>query len=91
MTTDRLSNASTALAEPVAGARWGTGLTLRGSTVATAGRRPRAMSPGRVCQHSDCATVLSRYNLDDSCTIHKPIRFPRVRGAALEAPGTDLS
>lgn len=45
-----------------------------------AGRRPKVNERFRRCQAEGCATVLSRYNLGDTCRIHTAIRFPRVRG-----------
>ena len=51
----------------------------RGTTV-VAGRQPRTNDRFRRCQVDECGTVLSRYNLAETCRIHTPIRFPRVRG-----------
>lgn len=44
------------------------------------GRRPKTVERRRTCMHPDCETVLSRYNLKDTCRIHTEIRFPSVRG-----------
>lgn len=33
---------------------------------------------GRVCSHESCGTVLSRYNSDDFCALHKPPEQPGV-------------
>lgn len=44
------------------------------------GRRPRTNDRTRKCHESECDTVLSRYNLGDACSVHAPLRFPRVRG-----------
>lgn len=46
----------------------------------TSGRRPKIIESRRVCQAGDCETVLSKYNLSDTCRVHTGIRFPRVRG-----------
>lgn len=46
------------------------------------GGRPAITEKHRLCAWSECDTVLSRYNLSDHCYTHRPIRFPRVRGAA---------
>lgn len=53
--------------------------TLRGSMPA-AGRRPKRIEARRRCDHPECDTVLSQYNLGDVCRIHTAISFPRVRG-----------
>jgi hypothetical protein len=45
-----------------------------------AGRRPKSDEHFRRCPVEGCGTVLSRYNLGDTCRVHAPIRFPRVRG-----------
>src|SRR5690606_1988840 len=44
------------------------------------GRAPKTTDHRRVCAHPTCTTVLSRYNLSESCRIHEPPRFPLVRG-----------
>ncbi len=52
---------------------------LRGS-LPTSGRRPKTADTRRRCNSDGCDTVLSQYNLNDTCRVHSPIRFPRVRG-----------
>lgn len=54
--------------------------TISSSRVATSGKRPRAVDTRRVCTDRSCDTVLSRYNTHDYCHLHRPVRFPRVRG-----------
>jgi hypothetical protein len=51
-----------------------------GHKVSPAGRRLQIADPGRVCSEPSCATVLSRYNTAQTCHIHRPVRFPRIRG-----------
>lgn len=53
--------------------------SLRGSLPGS-GRRPKVVDERRECAHEECHTVLSRYNLRDTCRAHTQIRFPRVRG-----------
>lgn len=54
---------------------------LRGMKLSgRAARRPSVIEGRRVCQESSCKTVLSRYNTSDACQLHRPARFPRVRG-----------
>ena len=53
---------------------------LTGSRPTQSGRRPKTKPSGRVCREPECATVLSKYNLRDTCHTHTPVRFPRVRG-----------
>lgn len=44
------------------------------------GRRPKSVDSHRECSEQGCTTILSRYNLRDTCRLHTPIRFPRIRG-----------
>jgi hypothetical protein len=44
------------------------------------GRRPKTVEKRRVCAASDCETILSRYNLRETCRVHTELRFPSVRG-----------
>jgi hypothetical protein len=53
---------------------------LTGSKPMQSGRRPKTKSAGRVCLEERCSTVLSRYNVRETCFQHTPVRFPRVRG-----------
>lgn len=53
---------------------------LRAKSVPRSGRKPRIVEGRRLCRNPECDTVLSRYNTDDMCSVHAPIRFPRVRG-----------
>lgn len=53
---------------------------LRVLRTVQSGRRPKTKAAGRVCQETDCSTVLSRYNLKETCHRHSPLKFPRVRG-----------
>jgi hypothetical protein len=60
-------------------------LTLRATRLGTNRRRPRTIEEHRVCTNPECDTVLSRYNSSDTCHSHRPVRFPRVRGAVVES------
>jgi hypothetical protein len=53
--------------------------TLRGS-IPSRGRRPKRDDTRRRCSMEHCDTVLSRYNLAETCRAHTPINFPRIRG-----------
>lgn len=53
--------------------------TLRGS-IPSRGRRPKRVETRRRCSMEYCDTVLSRYNLAETCRAHTPINFPRIRG-----------
>jgi hypothetical protein len=53
---------------------------MTGSKPTQSGRRPKTKSAGRVCLEDRCTTVLSKYNVSDTCFHHTPVRFPRVRG-----------
>ncbi len=37
----------------------------------------------RVCAEPRCATMLSRYNEFDFCSLHQPMVVPRMRGKVL--------
>ncbi len=43
-------------------------------------RRPKTYATGRVCSTKACKTVLSQYNRADFCHMHKPVKYPRLRG-----------
>jgi hypothetical protein len=43
-------------------------------------RRPKTYDEGRVCGSKKCETVLSRYNRAEHCHMHKPVKYPRLRG-----------
>ncbi|HEX2154705.1 MAG TPA: hypothetical protein VHL52_12105 [Acidimicrobiia bacterium] len=60
-------------------------LTLRATRLGSSRRRPRTTDGHRVCSSPECDTVLSRYNSSDTCHSHRPITFPRVRGAVAES------
>ena len=47
-------------------------------------RRPKTYQEGRVCAAPGCTTVLSRYNRDEYCHRHQPVRYPRLRGVLTE-------
>lgn len=57
--------------------------TLRASRLGSSRRRPSTVDGHRVCAEPTCETVLSRYNQSDMCHLHRPVRFPRVRGAVV--------
>ena len=44
------------------------------------GRRPKANDELRICAEPTCTTKLNRYNPSDRCNVHRPTRFPAVRG-----------
>lgn len=54
--------------------------TLGGSQLRGRIRPSRTYAAGRVCQRSSCSTKLSVYNRREFCSIHAPVKFPRVRG-----------
>lgn len=58
---------------------------IQTGAVPRSGRRPRTIESDRRCQNDDCETVLSRYNLSEWCSVHAPLRFPRVRGRISQA------
>ena len=47
-------------------------LRLYGSRPGTAGKGPPIFASGRVCEASNCRTVLSRYNRTALCWQHEP-------------------
>ena len=51
--------------------------TVRASKPIRSGRRPKTKALGRVRAESGCSTVLSRYNVRQTCHHHSPTRFPR--------------
>ena len=53
---------------------------MTGSKPMQSGRRPKTKAEGRQCLEDSCSTILSRYNVRDTCFQHTPVRFPRVRG-----------
>ena len=58
--------------------------TIRASTTGRARRRPKTYGEARVCEAIECETRLSRYNRNDHCFQHAPVRFPRMRGEFTE-------
>ena len=53
---------------------------LKGSRLRPLGRRPQTATKVRTCSAFGCCTQLSRYNTAETCYVHRPLRFPRVRG-----------
>ena len=43
-------------------------------------RRPKTAPAGRVCADDACSVVISRYNTAEFCNVHRPLKYPRVRG-----------
>lgn len=43
-------------------------------------RRPKTAPQGRICKRDDCSVIISRYNTADFCNVHRPLKYPRVRG-----------
>ena len=52
------------------------------------GGSPKTYDENRMCEFKNCSTVLSRYNREDRCWLHSPLRRHRIRGRiAAEDPG----
>lgn len=47
-------------------------------------RRPKVYSIGRECASNMCDTRLSRYNKNEFCFRHAPVKYPRLRGVFTE-------
>ena len=43
-------------------------------------RRPKTAAVGRVCESDECSVVISRYNTAKFCHVHRPLKYPRLRG-----------
>jgi len=43
-------------------------------------RRSKTAPAGRVCSNDDCTVIISRYNTAEFCNVHRPLKYPRVRG-----------
>lgn len=43
-----------------------------------------AQTRSRVCDEPGCETHLSRYNEHDSCSLHQPMTFTRMRGKVID-------
>jgi hypothetical protein len=43
-------------------------------------RRPKTAPTGRVCGRDECTVIISRYNTAEFCNLHRPVKYPRVRG-----------
>ncbi len=54
--------------------------SLRASKPSGRLRRPKTAAVGRVCRNEDCSVIISRYNTAEFCNIHRPLKYPRVRG-----------
>jgi len=52
-------------------------------------RRPKQYTDGRVCAHDGCDVVISRYNRTDTCFRHRPVVYPRIRGAFTDGHASD--
>lgn len=57
---------------------------MQGRKAGPGGRRPRTFNEDRVCAAPGCETTLSRYNRNEHCYAHSPIRYPRTRGRVIE-------
>jgi len=53
---------------------------MKASRPAGRSRRPKTFEEGRVCAAPGCTTVLSKYNRSEYCNVHKPVKYPRLRG-----------
>jgi hypothetical protein len=58
--------------------------TMRATTAGRARRRPKTYGESRVCESDACDTRLSRYNRNEYCFQHAPVKFPRMRGEFTE-------
>ena len=56
--------------------------TVLGSAKLDFGKSPKIYSNTRICIHSECQTVISRYNKYDLCWFHTPPGHSRIRGRA---------
>lgn len=54
--------------------------TIVGRIPNNRGKRPKISEETRICADAGCDTKLSRYNIHESCYLHRPLRYPRVRG-----------
>jgi hypothetical protein len=54
--------------------------TIRAVRPGNSRRRPKTRAIERVCAAAECGTHVSRYNLDDFCFRHRPVKYPRLRG-----------
>lgn len=43
-------------------------------------RRPKTAPHGRICNRENCSVIISRYNMAEFCNVHRPLKYPRVRG-----------
>jgi len=57
---------------------------LRADCVRAFGRPNQTYPFGRVCAVEACRTRLSIYNESETCWIHEPVRYARVRGKKME-------
>ena len=55
-------------------------LSLTGQMTPTVGRSPKTYETNRVCADDACRTRPNKYNRPDRCSVHKQVRYPRVRG-----------
>jgi hypothetical protein len=58
--------------------------TMRATTAGRARRRPKTYGESRTCGDGTCETRLSRYNRNEFCFQHAPVKFPRMRGEFTE-------
>ena len=58
--------------------------TMRATTAGRARRRPKTYGESRICGDETCETRLSRYNRNEFCFNHAPVKFPRMRGEFTE-------
>ena len=56
---------------------------IKGTVVKGKARRPKTYPQGRVCLLGNCEVRLSRYNRNEYCFNHAPIRYPHVRGRSV--------
>lgn len=57
---------------------------LRASRPRGRSRSPKTADTGRVCTFDGCDTILSKYNRQDFCNQHRPVKYPRLRGVLAE-------
>jgi hypothetical protein len=52
----------------------------RGFRIRPRGKKSRRHGVGRVCAHSECDTILNRYNPEPTCYQHTGYRRSRIYG-----------
>ncbi len=67
-----------------------TDLIVIGTKTSERGKPIKQYPNGRVCAKPNCITLLSKYNKEEFCWFHQPVKRPRLRGRmpseVMEAP-----